>query len=66
MPSFTRLIRFNSSEDNEIYFADLGSGVAVPLPAAGAKIEAWKSLDKLLKGNKTASKRVTFDKVNFQ
>jgi hypothetical protein len=60
MPSFTRLIRFESADDGQIYFADLGADVVEP-PSEGTHVRAYASLDDLLAGK--AEKIVTLGKV---
>src|SRR5271163_2218958 len=60
MPSFTRLIRFESADDGQIYFADLGADVVEP-PSEGTHVRACASLDDLLAGK--AEKIVTLGKV---
>jgi hypothetical protein len=60
MPSFTRLIRFESASDGQIYFADLGADVVEP-PSEGTHAIAYASLDDLLAGK--AEKVVTLGKV---
>jgi hypothetical protein len=59
MPSFTRLIRFESADDEQIYFADLG--VDIEPPSEGTHVRAYASLDDLLAGK--AEKIVTLGKV---
>ncbi|GME35061.1 related to bifunctional 4-hydroxyphenylacetate degradation enzyme [Neofusicoccum parvum] len=46
MPSFSRLIRFESSGDGQIYFADLGDSIAEP-PALGVRVVGYRSLEDL-------------------
>jgi hypothetical protein len=60
MPSFTRLIRFESADNGQIYFADLGADVVEP-PSEGTHVIAYASLDDLLAGK--AEKIVTLGKV---
>ena len=60
MPSFTRLIRFESADNGQIYFADLGADVVEP-PSEGTHVKAYASLDDLLAGK--AGKIVTLGKV---
>jgi hypothetical protein len=59
MPSFTRLIRFESADDGQIHFADLGADVEPP--SEGTHVRAYASLDDLLAGK--AEKIVTLGKV---
>jgi hypothetical protein len=49
MPSFTRLIRFESAEERQIYFADLGADVVEP-PSEGSSLRAYASFNDLLAG----------------
>ena len=62
MPSFTRLIRFESAEDGEIYFADLGADP----PSEGSSLRAYTSFNDLLAGKSdtivTLGKEMTFPK----
>ena len=50
MPSFTRLIRFQATDSDDVYFADLGAETA-EIPASGSKVEAYKTFDDLTSGN---------------
>jgi hypothetical protein len=65
MPSFTRLIRFESAEDGQIYFADLGADVVEP-PSEGSSLRAYASFNDLLAGKSetivTLGKVMTFPK----
>jgi hypothetical protein len=54
MPTFSRLIRFQAADSNEIFFADLGSDTVNP-PPSGSKIEAHKSFDELTSGQNAVS-----------
>jgi hypothetical protein len=49
MPSFSRLIRFESLDDGQTYFADLGADT-VELPATGSHVTAYASIDRLVVG----------------
>ncbi|KAK4941705.1 hypothetical protein LTR10_018444 [Elasticomyces elasticus] len=49
MPSFSRLIRFESP-DGRTYFADLGADT-VELPTTGSKVTAYPSIDDFSTGN---------------
>ena len=60
MPSFTRLIRFESADNGQISFADLGADVVEP-PSEGTQVKAYASLDDLLAGK--AGKIVSLGKV---
>ena len=60
MPPFTRLIRFESADNGQIYFADLGADVVEP-PSEGTHVRAYASLDDCLGGK--AEKTVTLGKV---
>jgi len=68
MPSFSRLIRFQAADGDEIYFADLGAET-IESPAAGSKIEAYKTFDDLTGGsesiNITIGKVIHFNMRNF-
>ncbi|KAF5572705.1 bifunctional 4-hydroxyphenylacetate degradation enzyme [Fusarium pseudoanthophilum] len=60
MANFSVLIQFESEEDGEIYFADLGSDAQGP-PALGTKVSAVKSLQGL--ADKHQSKTVTIHRL---
>jgi hypothetical protein len=47
MPSFSRLIRFESLDDGQRYFADIGADT-VELPATGSHVTAYASIDGLV------------------
>lgn len=49
MPSFSRLIRFESLDNGQRYFADLGANT-VELPTTGSLVIAYASIDKLVSG----------------
>lgn len=57
MPSFSRLIHFQTADSAEIYFADLGKD-KTELPQHGSKIEAYRSFDELTKGTNPATASV--------
>jgi 2-keto-4-pentenoate hydratase/2-oxohepta-3-ene-1,7-dioic acid hydratase in catechol pathway len=46
MSNFSRLIKFESASDGEIYFADLGAGRA-SLPTKGSHIKGYSSVEEL-------------------
>jgi hypothetical protein len=49
MTSFSVLVKFESEEDGEVYFADLGRDAEGP-PLLGTKVSASKSLQGLVAG----------------
>jgi hypothetical protein len=55
MSAFSRLIRFESTEDMGFFFADLDQNA--PLPSLGEKIAAFKTIDELSSkvGERTAT-----------
>jgi hypothetical protein len=61
MPSFSRLIRFQATDSDYIYFADLGTET-IESPAPGSKIQAYKAFDELSDGKKGVD--VPLGKVN--
>lgn len=61
MPSFSRLIRFQSAGSDDIYFADLGAETIEP-PVSGSKVEAYKTFDDLIGGSDSVN--VTVGKVD--
>jgi len=61
MPRFSRLIRFQAADSDEIYFADLGVDM-LEAPKPGSKINAHKSFDELGSGKAV---EVTLGKVNI-
>ena len=46
MSQFSRLIRFESASNGEIFFADLGTDTVEP-PSLGSKITAYASIEDL-------------------
>ncbi|KLP13329.1 bifunctional 4-hydroxyphenylacetate degradation enzyme [Fusarium fujikuroi] len=62
MANFSVLIKFESEEDGETYFADLGSGAQGP-PALGTKVAAVKSLQGL--ADKHKPKTVTIRRLTL-
>lgn len=59
MTPFQRLIRFQSKEDGNVHFADIGDSDVSNIQ--GTRVEAYFSLDAL--SSKSASKTVTVDKL---
>lgn len=62
MANFAVLIKFESEEDGETYFADLGPDAQGP-PALGTKVSAVKSLQGL--ADKHEPKTVTIRRVSL-
>ena len=60
MAAFHALIRFESTDDNKVYFADLGT-TSKDLPGTGSQIDGYESVDDLLVSK--GGKPVTVGKV---
>ena len=60
MPSFSRLIRFQAADSDDIHFADLGAETIEP-PASGSQIKAYATFDALNDGKNGVD--VTIGKV---
>lgn len=61
MSSFSRLIRFQAADSDDIYFADLGAETIEP-PVSGSRVKAYKTFDDLTRGSNSVN--VTLGKVN--
>lgn len=60
MSSFSRLIRFQAADSDDIYFADLGAETIEP-PVSGSRVKAYKTFDDLTRGSNSVN--VTLGKL---
>jgi hypothetical protein len=60
MAKFSRLIKFESAQDGQPYFADLGARTC-GIPASGASITGFRTFDEI--GIEKYGKEVTIGKV---